>query len=66
MMMLIVLVPILVTPVGIMIVVSFEHPLKAEEPNGMIMLMIDSDDDIDDNDDSTNTSNTIRNSNRCQ
>ena len=53
------IIPILVTLVGIVIDVSPVHPWKATSPYDRI-----SNDDDDDDDDCTNTSNTSRNSNR--
>ena len=51
--------PIVVTLVGIVIDVSPVHPWKATSPNDRIS----NDDEVDNDDDCTNTSNTSRNSN---
>jgi hypothetical protein len=60
MIMVMIIVPIVLTPVAIVTDVSTEHPQKANMPNDRVRSNIDNDNDND----RTDTSNTSGNSNR--
>ena len=68
--MMMMMIPIVVTLVGIVTDVSDEHPINAELPNDRFRISINAGNDDDDGDDNSNdntdSSNTSRNSNRRQ